>query len=125
MSDRFQRGDWVRWQRNGELVIGKVEYAKYEWGHEIAVTDKGTVRSDAVLEIRRAGGYTVSAALEAALRAGAESLRTSAHMAGRRGWPVAVKEATEHAAVLEAAAATLTISAVTNSDVATPTAGTP
>lgn len=37
-----------------------------------------------------------------AIASGAEALRTSAAMAGRRGWPVAEKEALERAERLEA-----------------------
>lgn len=44
----------------------------------------------------------------AAVRAGADSLRTSAYMAGRRGWPEAVKEAEQHALTLDALADRLT-----------------
>lgn len=45
--------------------------------------------------------------LAASLPAGAESLRTSAYMAGRRGWPVASVEAGDHAESLDALAALL------------------
>lgn len=39
-----------------------------------------------------------------AMRSGADSLRLSADMAGRRGWPAAKVEALEHAQVLDGAA---------------------
>lgn len=50
-------GDWVRFQRNGELVLGVVAYVHsnadtYPY-KPVAITDKGTVAVDDILEVRR------------------------------------------------------------------------
>lgn len=49
-------GDWVRFYRNGKLVIGAVDYvynkSVYPYGLE-AATDRGTVLCKDVLEVRR------------------------------------------------------------------------
>lgn len=47
-------GDWVRFQRGGQLVIGEVAYVKDRdvLGYRQAITDIGAVREDAILERR-------------------------------------------------------------------------
>ena len=50
-------GDWIRFQRNSELVIGIVGYVKKHdgcnWYWDI-VTDRGTINEDGILELRPA-----------------------------------------------------------------------
>jgi hypothetical protein len=52
-----RRGSWVRWCRNGELVIAEVAYVRkqerYPWDVEL-VTDRGLVAQDVVIEVRHA-----------------------------------------------------------------------
>lgn len=50
-------GDWVRFQRDGRLVIGLVEYLlpRKSWeAFDRVITDAGEVRADSVLEVRHA-----------------------------------------------------------------------
>ena len=48
-----QVGDWVRFQRNGGLVIGIIEYVVPDChGGAEYVTDQGTLDQDSVLERR-------------------------------------------------------------------------
>lgn len=49
-------GDWVRFYRNGVLVIGVVEYVKDEddLGEQHFYTTEGDCDSDDVLEVRKA-----------------------------------------------------------------------
>lgn len=51
---KVQIGDWVRFYRNGALVIGIVNYRRRDefLGHWILSTDAGEVDADDVLEIR-------------------------------------------------------------------------
>ena len=50
---RLPRGTWVRFQRDGRLVIGQVEYGvRLVSGWMEYLTDVGTVRGDRVLEAR-------------------------------------------------------------------------
>ena len=49
----YKRGDWVRFYRRGELVIGQVEYVEQDiLGHWKLQTDAGEIREDMVLEAR-------------------------------------------------------------------------
>lgn len=51
----IQVGDWVRFYRNGTLVIGVVEYVtKNVLGGIELHTDEGTTNPEYVLEMRRA-----------------------------------------------------------------------
>jgi hypothetical protein len=48
-------GDWVRFQRGGELVIAKVEYLRpaKRWPNDVeVVTDLGTTHADHIVEVR-------------------------------------------------------------------------
>ena len=51
-----QPGDWARFYRNGELVIGQVEYVTRDsvqsW-RVYACTDRGQVDVSSILELRR------------------------------------------------------------------------
>jgi hypothetical protein len=51
-----QVGDWVRFMRDGRLVIGIVQYVKprstSQW-KDVVVTEVGPVDIDQVLEIRK------------------------------------------------------------------------
>jgi len=48
-------GDWVRFQRGGQLVIGVVNYFRddYSFLGTIVVTDIGEVRFKSILETRK------------------------------------------------------------------------
>ena len=50
---KAKEGDWVRFYRAGNLVIGVVQYVKMEFCYEYYQTDTGTVREDSVLEVRQ------------------------------------------------------------------------
>jgi hypothetical protein len=47
-----RRGDWIRFYRNNELVIGQVEYKTLCGGYFYYHTTHGEVREDFVLEAR-------------------------------------------------------------------------
>lgn len=52
----FNSGDWVRFFRDGQLVIGKVEYVSEDTVQSWRLylnTDQGRVEASSVLEIRR------------------------------------------------------------------------
>jgi hypothetical protein len=48
-------GDWVRFYRDGVLVIGRVEYVKIDPVlHESEyMTDRGSISKDSILEVRK------------------------------------------------------------------------
>jgi hypothetical protein len=50
-------GDWVRFQFQGRLVIGKVEYVtpheKWDTGYDIVTVEYGPIRADRIFEFRR------------------------------------------------------------------------
>lgn len=52
----IQKGDWVRFQRDGKLVIGIVQYsldeARYA-EYQTVITDIGNVYESSILEVRR------------------------------------------------------------------------
>ena len=54
-APRYAVGQWVRWMRNGALVIGVVQYvrdqSKYPYEPEY-VTDVGSVAESSILEAR-------------------------------------------------------------------------
>ena len=47
-----QRGDWIRFYRANELIIGQVEYKTERGGYSYYHTTNGEVREDFVLEAR-------------------------------------------------------------------------
>lgn len=48
-----RKGDWVRFQREGRLVIGEVTYVREDHiGRKSLVTDVGEVSVESVLETR-------------------------------------------------------------------------
>lgn len=55
MSDRkIEIGDWVRFYRNGVMVIGVVQYGpRDDWGDKYYSTDAGEVAANSILEVRR------------------------------------------------------------------------
>ena len=56
-NPKVQPGDWVRFYRNGQLVLGIVAYVHKNprYPHETVVsTDVGTTDADELLEVRRA-----------------------------------------------------------------------
>lgn len=52
---KIEIGDWVRFYRNGVLVIGVVQYVPRVdvIGFQYYATDMGEVRADSILEVRR------------------------------------------------------------------------
>jgi hypothetical protein len=57
-SEKVKVGDWVRFYRNGELVLGVVQYVKpgrLSYSAREVCTDTGAVAEDVILEVRRAG----------------------------------------------------------------------
>lgn len=56
MRPTIHIGDWVRFYRNGELVIGVVEYMTQDeiMGDRTLWTDRGAVALEDVLETRKA-----------------------------------------------------------------------
>lgn len=50
---KYKKGDWIRFMRNGELIIGVVEYTRY---HDIYyysyITNIGEVSEDSIIEAR-------------------------------------------------------------------------
>jgi hypothetical protein len=54
MRELLKVGDWIRFYRNGVLVIGVVNYIREDRaiGYTYYQTDAGEVRADSVLEIR-------------------------------------------------------------------------
>lgn len=54
MQTDISIGDWVRFMKEGTLVIGKVEYLKQHITHIAVYTDVGVVSSDCILEKRTA-----------------------------------------------------------------------
>lgn len=58
-----RRGDWVRFQHDGRLVIGQVEYVRprQSWeDSDTLVTDAGEIDGQSVLEVRSAKKRAVS-----------------------------------------------------------------
>lgn len=59
-SKKAKVGDWVRFYRDGRLVIGEVVYveqaASWSKSDEVYSTDQGTVENLAVLESRASSG---------------------------------------------------------------------
>lgn len=56
MSD-YQKGDWVRFYRDGQLILGIVEYVEHStrWNaSQELFTDKGHIGDTEVKEVRRA-----------------------------------------------------------------------
>ena len=50
---KYKRGDWVRFMRDGKLVIGVVEYdLGTKWGCPRLMTDCGEISDEYVLEMR-------------------------------------------------------------------------
>ena len=53
---KIEVGDWVRFMRNNQLVIGEVRYfpPKASWQTSIPiVTDVGVINEDGVMEVRK------------------------------------------------------------------------
>ena len=54
---KTERGDWVRFYRDGELVIGVVQYIIPHSGfyslYDQIMTDNGSISEDAILETRK------------------------------------------------------------------------
>lgn len=54
----FTEGDWVRFYRNGVLVVGEVRYMHRDITDKLKLsTDQGEIDSRAVIEIRRLAEY--------------------------------------------------------------------
>lgn len=56
LTDKIQTGDWVRFYRNGDLVIGIVAYVSKPKSGFLCFevhTDKGSISNDNILEVRR------------------------------------------------------------------------
>jgi len=56
VHDDIREGDWVRFYRNGQLVIAEVRYTKERepYGRAPDVfTDGGSVSADMIIEVRR------------------------------------------------------------------------
>jgi hypothetical protein len=50
---KIEKDDWVRFYKDGELVIWKVEYITKDISGDILNTHEGTVNATEVLEVRR------------------------------------------------------------------------